>query len=248
MSLAAAQPDTQRDPGQPIGLCLDCNYALWGLPTPRCPECGREFDPLDPKSMNMGRALSPLAQWLLGPIRWPVSLLTWGAILYSLWTARLPGGQFADSRSISILAVIGLTWLLWPVLRVAAARRYGWPTSLLLRGQRQRVLIGLSIAASIVAILYRVPETAALKISQPAMDRLARECLAGESPYMDDRWVGVYLAKRIQKTGGGMRFTVEEHDRAYKSGFDYSPNRDPRRTRRTLRNLGNGWWAWRQEG
>ena len=26
----------------PIGLCLDCGYSLRGLPTPRCPECGRQ--------------------------------------------------------------------------------------------------------------------------------------------------------------------------------------------------------------
>ena len=31
--------------------------------------------PLDPKTMNMGRELSALAKWVLGPIRWPVSLL-----------------------------------------------------------------------------------------------------------------------------------------------------------------------------
>jgi hypothetical protein len=25
--------------------CIDCNYVLLGLPEPRCPECGRQFDP-----------------------------------------------------------------------------------------------------------------------------------------------------------------------------------------------------------
>src|SRR5207237_69883 len=121
---------------QPIGLCLDCGYALWGLPEPRCPECGREFDPLDPKTMNMGRELSPFARWVLGPLRWPVSLLTWSAIGFSLWTARLPGGQFGSSSSIVILITLGLFWLAWPIVRVIAARHYGWPHSLLMRGQR----------------------------------------------------------------------------------------------------------------
>src|SRR4051812_24704590 len=65
--------------GAPIGLCLPCGYALHGLPTPRCPECGREFDPLDPKTMNMGRELSELAKFVLGPVRWPVSWMSWGA-------------------------------------------------------------------------------------------------------------------------------------------------------------------------
>ncbi len=30
--------------------CLDCGYTLTGLTDPRCPECGRAFDPADPDS------------------------------------------------------------------------------------------------------------------------------------------------------------------------------------------------------
>ncbi len=28
-----------------IPICITCGYDLHGLPEPRCPECGREFDP-----------------------------------------------------------------------------------------------------------------------------------------------------------------------------------------------------------
>ena len=28
--------------------CRECGYLLRGLPEPRCPECGRPFDPHDP--------------------------------------------------------------------------------------------------------------------------------------------------------------------------------------------------------
>ncbi len=30
--------------------CLGCEYDLRGLPEPRCPECGRAFDPQNPKT------------------------------------------------------------------------------------------------------------------------------------------------------------------------------------------------------
>jgi rubrerythrin len=33
-----------------IGTCRDCGYALFGLPENRCPECGRAFDPADPRT------------------------------------------------------------------------------------------------------------------------------------------------------------------------------------------------------
>ena len=33
--------------------CLDCGYKLRALPEPRCPECGRVFDPADPETMKV---------------------------------------------------------------------------------------------------------------------------------------------------------------------------------------------------
>jgi predicted amidophosphoribosyltransferase len=35
---------------QPRMFCIECGYPLDGLPEPRCPECGRAFDPDDPES------------------------------------------------------------------------------------------------------------------------------------------------------------------------------------------------------
>src|SRR2546430_16461031 len=104
----------QREATQPIGLCLDCGYALRGLPTPRCPECGRGFDPLDPATMNMGRELSAAAQWVLGPVRWPVNLASWAALIFALWSARLPGEQIATSNSLLILILLAILLLTWP--------------------------------------------------------------------------------------------------------------------------------------
>ena len=47
-----------------------------------------------------------------------------------------------------------------------------------------------------------------------------------------------------------MRFTVEEHNRSYRAGFAYMPKQDPKRlgSRRVYRYLGDGWFAWREEG
>jgi hypothetical protein len=242
-------------PRSSIGLCLDCGYALHGLPTPRCPECGRVFDPLDPKTMNMGRELSELAKWVLGPVRWPVSLMSYLAIAIALWYARLPGGQIANSSSIWILGSLGAFWLLWPIVRVIAARRYGWPTSLLMRGQRLRLTVAISFFAAVYAVAYQLPMKAALYISRPALDQLARELIASGEQYADDRWCGVYKATRIKvipaggDLRGGVRITVEESNRAYRSGFVYLPKADPRKNyRRMYRYVGDGWWSWREEG
>jgi hypothetical protein len=58
----------------PVGFCRGCGYALQGLETPRCPECGRAFDPADPKTMNMGRQAGAVARWASRPVRWGIVL------------------------------------------------------------------------------------------------------------------------------------------------------------------------------
>ena len=35
---------------EPLKRCLRCKYILDWLPEPRCPECGRLFDPRDPST------------------------------------------------------------------------------------------------------------------------------------------------------------------------------------------------------
>ena len=150
---------------------------------------------------------------------------------------------------------LGVLWLAWPIVRFAAARRYGWPTSLLMRGQRLRITVGLSILLAAAAIVYQLPLKAALYVSRPAMDQFAKELLASGEQYADDRWCGVYKATRVKTIPtagyqhGGVRITVEESNRAYRSGFIYLPHADPKRnSRRSYRYVGDGWWTWREEG
>jgi hypothetical protein len=250
MTLALNHPASEST--QPIGLCLNCGYSLFGLPTPRCPECGREFDPLDPSTMNMGRELSELAKWVLGPLRWPVNLMSWGALAYALWESRLPGDQIARSSSLYLLIALGAFWLTWPIIRVIAAKKYGWPHSLLMRGQKLRISVGLCLLIASWSIVRNLPLRAALYVSMPAMEQLADDTLRAPLPYQDDRRVGVFYARRVKQIpAGGMRFTVEESKRTYRSGFVYLPNTDPKRVgwqSRNYRYVGGHWWAWREEG
>jgi len=205
--------------------------------------------------MNMGRELTATAKWVLGPIRWPVSFMTWAALAFALWSARLPGGQVRASISLFILIGLGALWLGWPVLRVLVAREYGWPTSLLMRGQKQRVAVGLSLALASIAIVYGWPLRAALWVSKPAMGQLAADTIQDQQRnWQDNRRVGLFYAKRIVQTPDkkGMRFTVEEAaNGAYRAGFAYLPAVDPSRvgwSKKSYRYLGGGWWAWREEG
>ncbi len=44
--------------------CLTCGYLLRDLPAPTCPECGREFDPNDPKSYDAEPLQSRRRKWV----------------------------------------------------------------------------------------------------------------------------------------------------------------------------------------
>jgi len=115
------------------GLCLDCDYPLRGLATPRCPECGRAFDPNDSWTMNVGRPMRRALRWLLrppgrwtvaaaivaaavvvsdgnpGPTKWnrtELGLVLWAVIGYSL--AFSPGGAVVGDLSRIFLRGVGL--------------------------------------------------------------------------------------------------------------------------------------------
>jgi len=135
--------------------CLDCGYALRGQTEPRCPECGREFDPANAKTFPR--------QWtwwrrFSGPPRTWHIVLTVLAGLCALIGDSGPGGPFSFAfpigciglhvlpvvlvvdylarlvvcithRSNSSRRVAGWRWAILPVaaLLLASATLYPWP-------------------------------------------------------------------------------------------------------------------------
>ncbi len=84
--------------------CLGCGYILDGLPEPRCPECGRGFDPADPHSYGPAHedfsprtcliiALSTCGMLLLGGVcsMLPPAVLRW---TYPVQFALILGAYF----------------------------------------------------------------------------------------------------------------------------------------------------------
>src|SRR4051794_11931117 len=61
--------------------CLQCHYVLRGLPEPRCPECGRFFDPGDPLSYPVKPPLVFWRYWLPPLVMTAAACAIW-ALLY----------------------------------------------------------------------------------------------------------------------------------------------------------------------
>jgi hypothetical protein len=96
---------------EPTMYCRDCGYVLDGLPQPRCPECGREFDPHDPRTFSDGvrrpgalrRAVGSGAFWL-----------------GSAWALFLLGLTVYGSLFAVVLAAVVAVWRKKHVFLVAA--------------------------------------------------------------------------------------------------------------------------------
>src|SRR5437868_5739678 len=101
-------------------LCIACNYPLRDMAAPRCAECGREFNPENPASMNLtGRPVGGLARRLLRPPLWALHLIALVTLSAHLWLARLPWPMkprqgLALEWSWAAIAVIwGVLLILW---------------------------------------------------------------------------------------------------------------------------------------
>ena len=62
-------------------FCIACGYPLRRIPSRRCPECGRPFDPNDARTVSVGRPLRRWQRALLRPVGWiPISIAAWATI------------------------------------------------------------------------------------------------------------------------------------------------------------------------
>jgi hypothetical protein len=95
--------------------CLRCGYILDHLPEPRCPECGRGFDPNDARTYRVG------------PVKGPLRALL--ALLAAVLSIELTLGRFAvihparEADWIAVALAFGAAALAISGFRVRARRQ-----------------------------------------------------------------------------------------------------------------------------
>ena len=133
-------------------FCRSCGYDLHGLDEPRCPECGRAFDPHDPRSYNRSRTaerrLRNLIAMYVGPLA--ISFL-FGMLMNGALTAPLymrlrlcayaacgPIGLFVHGTHVTttVWITFALVWIVWlcVVARTRWLRRLPYALHFLLGG------------------------------------------------------------------------------------------------------------------
>jgi hypothetical protein len=153
--------------------CLGCAYLLRGLADHRCPECGRAFDPGDPRTMYVGLPMGPWAMRLFRPTGRSTAALGCVAAAAILWgEAWLAGGVYVSLIGQALgLTYVGYRWLRATV-RVGLSRRYRRPLQL-----ERWPLPSLVLAAAILLCVLEVldfPRRAVLWAHRPLLDRFVR--------------------------------------------------------------------------
>ena len=116
-------------PAPPAIYCLDCGYLLHGLREPRCPECGRTFDPRDPETFaRSSRRFKLIGAARTVPFVTPLVLLSvwWVHVALTLMDDPLGDGfdlaLFFVTMVLKLATVASLLFVLGQVYAAIAGR------------------------------------------------------------------------------------------------------------------------------
>jgi hypothetical protein len=208
------RPVTRSDPTL-TGRCLGCDYLLRDLPTPRCPECGRPFDPLDPTTMRTGRAGDDLRRWFFARLGWQGVLVTAFPMLLLVWVFSSPGPYYMGLIMVFVIGALALV----PTAALTARASGG--------KVRRGTLLIVTVLTCASVVFVELPLRVRFALSIPAMNRLLLDVRANpDAPQPQRRWVGLYEIGEVRppRSGGlsGSGITRFYEPGSLENGFAYS--------------------------
>ena len=226
-------------------LCLDCNYSLNALPVPRCPECGRAFDPRDPATFNAGRPLNWLDRAVLapvGPFTFAAAAVPCAAMLYlSLDTGIYYMGAYfvlLVLMCVAVAAIVGVRLTLRAIIPPARVPR---------PPDRRRVeAIGVATAITCVFVLAQVPLRIAFLCSRPQLDQLVADVRGGKvAEPVPPRRVGLFTVAQSTSYGGDDTLFFHYVILGQTGGLAHCPTNGPSSYYNTGTDGPLGWrWHW----
>ena len=204
-----------------IPRCLTCDYALLGLASNRCPECGTEFDPQDERTFRVGCEIGVVGRILLsqpGAFSLTVAFI---ATLTLLVAESVPDGYPLFEAYGAVLWFLILPIWFFRVSLYAICRRYFGMRGAQLTNPKLRNWIFFPAAFIVMVILLtaRAPLWVTFSISKSYVEREARKQVAHPKRISGPVWFGLYRAKDVQPLPGGMQFRVS----GTQGGFAYLP-------------------------
>jgi hypothetical protein len=196
--------------------CLDCGYALRGLTTHRCPECGRAFYPVHPWTMRLPHHPA-FTRWLAVRVERPVTgierTLPWTAAALVLYASVYPS---LDSRPFylglwifgaSLFGICGLRLLRHALARAGLIA----PTITAIDARHERV-VALLLASFAILVPTRIPLYAGFLLSSSRIVRVAdsvnRQPWEPMHPTVQPFQSGIYTVTRVRRCPHGLQFVT----------------------------------------
>lgn len=192
---------------------MDCAYWLVNLPTQRCPECGRWFDPADPSTYQQ-------ASKKVGWRRLASSLSSRQCVIFAVLSlygiVNASGPAQWEAGSICMVAFVGVPlWLgilLLYVVRTAATwldRERAKLDDSERSGRWRWWVVPICAVLVVSSWIYPWPLLLRFRLSQTAFEAAVADYQMGAT--FRGKWVGLYYVKNahpITYTGPGGRTTV----------------------------------------
>lgn len=160
--------------------CLDCRYALAGVGSLRCPECGRGFDPADRLTFSVPGDANEWHRRALRAPGWPLNGIGAVACLMLLWAFGPPAGSYWMSTLAGggLFFSCGVIWL----SRADQARRVAKATGTYRTHLRPRwrrwLLLPAMFAVTLLLLQVQAPRHARFAIARASLERTAKSMLA----------------------------------------------------------------------
>ncbi len=236
-------------------VCLGCGYALRDLPEPRCPECGRAFDPADPRTFGPEPRPKWLQPWAAPPPWWHVCAITafvWALLFHLSVPYGRPAvlgeaplaGSFVAYTTPWLPLGIGLDYLVRALVAGDDRRSPRRRATKALRCTRWRwVVTPICLCLVSTALAFDWPFEVRFRLSRPAFDRAVQVFRQGQSTNTGPHWIGLYHVKRISNFGPGAVVLKTEYGEGTRDsvGFVYDPRNPPARPYNEY--IGQGWYV-----
>lgn len=198
--------------------CRECGYALRGLPSKVCPECGTAFDPARPFTYRTPSGSNWLVRYGTPPGRVQIGLLV-GTAIFMLADASSPGQSVgACMWTIGLaflLFFIGLSWVLSLIARLLTLKHQSTHPI------RNWLWVPLLMLLLLSCMAYPWPAYIRFQISKSSFEQAVANPAAGQG--VTPQPVGSYLVKSIDRQTDGCVFFHIDSDFINPIGFWYIP-------------------------
>lgn len=194
--------------------CIACGYALRGLPSCRCPECGQSFDADNPRTMHLGLSSDAMRSWLTSAPRWPIHVGVGAATLLTLWGARLPSWERPTMCGAAACWAILIGWWLvrLSLVRRATAEGIDLNARSAMRGWHVLPVVLFLLSTSLA---FDLPARAAFAVSRPALARLAAQTRGRTLHTSPTGWAGVLPVGACLESGSHIVINLRGEPRRY---------------------------------